>query len=245
MLCKKYLKINQLYQGSPAVDPAATRSATQFLNTAFDDKTPFAKLQFALRDTGLNPGSGFPVDAQGKPVKWLSWGCKQLGYRPLELWVRDADGNAAYCPTAVSMGDMTKLCKDSLVGGSVDWRREEPSEGGFELFQNQPNPFSEVAEVPFFIPQNEAVRLRVFDGLGRLVLEESRFFEAGLNAFVLEKRSGREAVSTKSRRRSARRRGGFRWAGIEPLKYPAPNFSVRLRACPTLFRTAAEPNVSP
>ena len=186
--CKGYQKIKQLWKITPNGDPVATRLATQFLKSATDDSSPFSQLEFALRDPGINPGTGFPLDKFGKPVQSLTWSCGQLGIRPLQLWVRDVEGNASSCPTSVVVIDGTKLCMDSLVQQPpVEFRGENDPDDAFAVFQNQPNPFSEMTEIPFHLPVDGLVQLRVFDELGRLVFEKNETFEAGDRPFLLKK----------------------------------------------------------
>ncbi len=188
VVCKNLLKINQLWQISAASEPSASRTATQFLKSAFDANTPFNQLQFSLRDPGINPGIGFPVTAAGLPVKSLTWDCDHLGFRPLELWVKNLAGDTDFCPTAVNVLDGTGLCMDSLASPSVEFRDENLiGPGRFEVFQNQPNPFFEQTEIPFNLPVDGVVTLRIFDAFGRILMEQKAGFGAGLNAFILNR----------------------------------------------------------
>ncbi|MBL7795322.1 MAG: HYR domain-containing protein [Saprospiraceae bacterium] len=63
---------------------------------------------------------------------------------------------------------------------------EEPGQvAGFELFQNQPNPFTETTRIGFYLPQAKTATLRVWDGTGRLLWETTRDYPAGHQAVIL------------------------------------------------------------
>jgi len=63
---------------------------------------------------------------------------------------------------------------------------EEPGvSAGFELFQNQPNPFSETTRIGFYLPQAKTATLRVWDNTGRLLWETTRDFPAGHQAVLV------------------------------------------------------------
>lgn len=49
----------------------------------------------------------------------------------------------------------------------------------YHLFQNRPNPFADGTTITFIIPQDEKVRLAVFDVSGKLVYEHAAEFKAG------------------------------------------------------------------
>lgn len=57
---------------------------------------------------------------------------------------------------------------------------------GFELFQNQPNPFTATTRIPFYLPTADWVRITVLDELGKVVYAHQDSFEAGQNSFELD-----------------------------------------------------------
>ena len=57
---------------------------------------------------------------------------------------------------------------------------------GFELFQNQPNPFSINTLIPFYLPAADWVRITLFDELGSVVYSRQDRFESGQNSFDLD-----------------------------------------------------------
>jgi hypothetical protein len=58
---------------------------------------------------------------------------------------------------------------------------------GFELYQNQPNPFVNRTLVGFHLPEATTATLSVFDQSGRLVFRQQGSFPKGYNHIVLEK----------------------------------------------------------
>jgi len=57
---------------------------------------------------------------------------------------------------------------------------------GFELYQNEPNPFAEKTTIGFFLPEATSATLTVFDQTGRLVYQQKGAFKEGYNAITLE-----------------------------------------------------------
>ncbi|MCC7245293.1 MAG: HYR domain-containing protein [Saprospiraceae bacterium] len=58
---------------------------------------------------------------------------------------------------------------------------------GFELYQNQPNPFVNRTQIGFYLPKSCTATLSVRDGNGQLVHSQKGDFAAGYNAFIVEK----------------------------------------------------------
>lgn len=91
--------------------------ATDFLQYTTDDVTPWDQIQLGLRKAGS--GSGFPVDDLGAPVQNLVYNCAELGDQTVELWARDAAGNAAYCSTLLIVQDNASNCEPPLLNGTI------------------------------------------------------------------------------------------------------------------------------
>lgn len=81
---------------------------------------------------------------------------------------------------------MPKLAFDQKAG----------SIGIFELFQNQPNPFSNFTKIMFSIPESDDVNLTVYDVSGRVVHFEEAHFAAGTHAFILNNQLAQLADGT-------------------------------------------------
>ena len=58
---------------------------------------------------------------------------------------------------------------------------------GFELYQNQPNPFVNRTTIGFHLPEAASARLTVYDETGRLVYSQRGEYTKGYNYFVLDR----------------------------------------------------------
>jgi hypothetical protein len=58
---------------------------------------------------------------------------------------------------------------------------------GFELYQNQPNPFVNTTNIGFYLPEAAEATLSVFDESGRVVYQQSGQFAKGENNIQLNK----------------------------------------------------------
>jgi hypothetical protein len=58
---------------------------------------------------------------------------------------------------------------------------------GFELYQNQPNPFVNKTTIGFFLPEASEATLSIFDESGRMVYQQKGQFPKGENAVVLDR----------------------------------------------------------
>lgn len=90
--------------------------ASDFLQYMEDNATPTPHLDLAIRPSGT--GTGFPVDGNGNPIQGVVFNCNQLGVQPVELWSRDAAGNADYCETYVIVQDNANNCNGGGSGGN-------------------------------------------------------------------------------------------------------------------------------
>lgn len=81
-------------------------------------------------------------------------------------------------------GEMTKrnvaLRFGSPTGASI-------SGVGFELYQNQPNPFINKTNIGFYLPEASEATLTVLDESGRKVYQQKGQFAAGVNNIVLDR----------------------------------------------------------
>jgi hypothetical protein len=58
---------------------------------------------------------------------------------------------------------------------------------GFELYQNQPNPFVHKTTIGFFLPEASDATLSIFDEAGRMVYQQKGQFPKGENTVVLDR----------------------------------------------------------
>ncbi|MCB0533320.1 MAG: HYR domain-containing protein [Saprospiraceae bacterium] len=58
---------------------------------------------------------------------------------------------------------------------------------GFELYQNQPNPWMNKTQIGFYLPEATDATLTIFDESGRTVFTQTGAFGKGYNAFAIER----------------------------------------------------------
>ncbi len=80
---------------------------------AEDNVTPEDDLEIAIRVAG--EGSGFPVDSFGQPQQSITLNCNYLGDQFIEIWVRDAAGNASYTVSSFHLDDPEGVCDQALT----------------------------------------------------------------------------------------------------------------------------------
>jgi subtilisin-like proprotein convertase family protein len=71
-----------------------------------------------------------------------------------------------------------------------EWRNDAStnSETAFRLDQNEPNPFIDVTEIGFFMPEAGEATFSVFDIDGKLILRQTSMYEAGENVINVSSR---------------------------------------------------------
>ena len=71
---------------------------------------------------------------------------------------------------------------------TMDYIFRETSQDGenFEVFQNQPNPFSEFTKVAFYTPTSQQVNLTIFNVAGEIIQQQTANFDKGINEFTIE-----------------------------------------------------------
>jgi hypothetical protein len=97
-------------------------------------------------------------------------------------------GNVREMVTLGSRITKAEAYRGSLAAAErYDLRLQFPEMNTFELFQNQPNPFSSSTSVLFNLPEAGDATLKVMDASGKLLYRETRNFDKGLNTFTLQK----------------------------------------------------------
>ena len=81
----------------------------------------------------------------------------------------------AYSKEGETMGVALRFGSDKVVGM------------GFEVYQNQPNPWIDQTTIRFHLPEATSATLTIFDETGRLLFSQTGEFGAGYNAFVLDR----------------------------------------------------------
>jgi hypothetical protein len=103
---------------------------TDFLQYKEDNCTPAAKVITGIRRAGA--GTGFPRDAQGNPIKNVTFDCTQTGTQFVELWAEDLAGNADFCETYLIVQDPNGICQPgnkASVAGAAKTDFNNPATG--------------------------------------------------------------------------------------------------------------------
>jgi hypothetical protein len=88
------------------------------IDTAYDAETAENMLVFSMRMAGT--GTDFPSTVTGDPILSLMLDCCDLGLQEIELWVRDTDGNTAFCTMLLIVQSNPSSCDCPLeIGGRV------------------------------------------------------------------------------------------------------------------------------
>lgn len=74
----------------------------------------------------------------------------------------------------------------SLMQVALRFGDNTVSVAGFELFQNQPNPFDAATSIGFYLPEVKTATLRLWDSAGRLLWETTQAYPAGNHAITVE-----------------------------------------------------------
>lgn len=106
--------------------------------------------------------------------------------------------NSSFSFTFFTAGDVPYLCRPHFTLGMTGIVRvqdltpveEFPSQMGFALHQNTPNPFNPMTVIRYTLPEAAPVSLRIYDLSGRLVrvVLDARFLEAGNHEAVWDGR---------------------------------------------------------
>lgn len=107
VVCMNGLSVNIMQTGMISLDD------TDFIQFLQDNCTPANALQIGIRKA--NTGTGFPANSHT-----VNFDCTEIGTQPLEVWVKDAGGNADFCLTYVIIQDNSNTCAPtSSLSGSV------------------------------------------------------------------------------------------------------------------------------
>ncbi|MBK8965867.1 MAG: hypothetical protein IPM36_04155 [Lewinellaceae bacterium] len=82
---------------------------TDFLYNMIDNIAPANLLITGIRVSGT--GTGFPLNPDGTPQKFVVFDCNSLGTNLVEHWALDKAGNADYCETYVIVQDNLSSCQ--------------------------------------------------------------------------------------------------------------------------------------
>lgn len=82
-----------------------------------------------------------------------------------------------------------------IMNIAIAQRGTDPNQLTCELYQNQPNPFSEQTQIGFQVPEKQLVALKVFDVRGNIILKKEFVAEKGKNKVTLQQQEiGRAGI---------------------------------------------------
>jgi hypothetical protein len=124
---------------------------------------------FPSEDT-LYPGTSYCIQLTGTPT--------QVGNDTLDIYI-SATADVFGTPTKAQVMDDTSIM--ITIKETVGIAPNE--ETGFQVFQNVPNPFSELTRLDYYVPYNDRIELNVYNVLGVLVHHESVVVPTGTHSF--------------------------------------------------------------
>jgi hypothetical protein len=89
----------------------------------------------------------------------------------------------------ITRAEAYTMTNDAMTTSNPSLRFDDGSvaQPGFELYQNQPNPFRERSVIGFHLPEASDATLTVFDEIGRVLFRQSAHFARGHHSVSLEK----------------------------------------------------------
>ncbi len=93
--------------------------ASDFVQYAVDNCTKPANLAYAVRKTGT--GTGFPTSQS------ILFDCSEIGTQTVEVWAKDAAGNADFCQTYCIVSDNVGACGGTkgAISGAIKTKKDE------------------------------------------------------------------------------------------------------------------------
>ncbi|MCS6929763.1 MAG: hypothetical protein NZM43_09725 [Saprospiraceae bacterium] len=105
--------------GNIGANKTLTVNHYSFVQSASDNCTPAHQLVFGMRKKGQ--GTGFPYLSNGAPQNSITLDCADVGFIPVEIWVKDLEGNADFCQTYFHVQNNHNYCStaQATVAGAV------------------------------------------------------------------------------------------------------------------------------
>ena len=122
----------------------------------------------------------------------VSWNSSGSNAKPMNLFVLklQATRSTRLSDVLHLSSDLTPAEAYSSAGDrmAIDLRfKGADTEGGdFSLFQNDPNPFRDVTNFRFRLPEESDAKLTVFDATGRILKVKNGHFNKGINDMTLD-----------------------------------------------------------
>ncbi len=147
-------------------------------------------LQFPeLEVLNVQPGPAMSLDNFGvfRNTLTTSFDGEQTG--GFDLTFRAKTGGALHdlirVSSAITRAEAYNLAKERL-DVELRFNGEPTTTAGFQLYQNQPNPFTQGTSIGFYLPEAATATLTVFDEMGRTLYTRTSDLPKGAHAFEVE-----------------------------------------------------------
>lgn len=80
-----------------------------------------------------------------------------------------------------------EIYNDKLETSDLKLRFDNQIISVFNVFQNTPNPFSDLTQISFYLPSEGKVDMRIFDSTGKTILTKTGHYSKGINNITLTK----------------------------------------------------------
>jgi hypothetical protein len=94
-------------------------------------------------------------------------------------------GNVALVSNPKLKSEFYQLENNDVITSSFNTISKQLELGGFELYQNTPNPFNNTTSIGFTIPESAELTLKIFDINGSTIKEIKNHYEKGFNTIEL------------------------------------------------------------
>ena len=88
--------------------------ASDFLDNGIDNCTPSEQLEYGVIRT-IDSNWEFPLDGNGEPITDLTYYCDDIGPDAVQLWARDAAGNAGFSECYILIQDANSHCGNYTI----------------------------------------------------------------------------------------------------------------------------------
>ena len=162
----------------------------QFLTFEAGEQSPFETV--VIGDANAANGklrlSWFSLDGEGHSASETTT-LFALRFRALQD-ISDWNGLLRIDPAEMlpeAYNDTDVALEPQLLFGETVTSIDNPLDRGFELYQNNPNPFKERTNIGFYLPQSDNTIFSLRDALGRVVLEKESFYSAGEHQIIIDR----------------------------------------------------------
>lgn len=149
-----------------------------------NDMLDFADIDIKLPNALSN--SGFSVNDGELRMSWNN--ATENSIKDVAIITFRAKSRVRLSEVLESAKFVSQAYDKELNSFDLEIRTNNTENVSFEMKQNIPNPFSDVTEIVFTLPQTQSATLRVFDIKGSQVFKTTDKFEAGKNSIFINRK---------------------------------------------------------